>query len=317
MSEVYRLYCHLCLKKKTVPLSRQVFCDVFKKMDLGLCDPKKDQRCGFGAAGNVFSKCWEEFCMGKGDQGLQTERLDWRTHRSREKSLTAGDPNGMKMMVLIVLLGLSWTVQAASDDPWGQCSASWKCRDKFADGSCDRQCMEPKCLRDGFDCLKDRGHCNPGHIQYCRDHYANSHCEQGCDSAACGWDGSDCFKKQQPMWAQGTLVLHSTIPHQHGTFTNSSLLWALSILLQSPLKLRGSVPFPTNRNLFDFKPQDLAKLLAQSSSADSNGSLLFLQVDNRPCSRSLSTCFPLCTEAASSSRAVMVLKPASFPTLQS
>ncbi|XP_026173610.1 neurogenic locus notch homolog protein 1 isoform X2 [Mastacembelus armatus] len=204
---------------------------------------------------------------------------------------------------------------SASGDPWGQCPVIRKCKNKFGDGSCDKDCMEPTCLRDGFDCVKDRGHCNPGHIQYCRDHYANSHCEQGCDNAPCGWDGSDCFSHQSPQWAEGTLVLHANIPQHRGTFANSSLLWALSILLQSPLKLRGCVPLATNRNLFDFDPQQLADLLAKGTPADSNGSLLFLQVDNRPCSRLPSTCFPYATEAASFLRAVMLLKPTSFPTL--
>lgn len=44
-------------------------------------------------------------------------------------------------------------------------------------------------------------------------------------------------------------------------------------------------------------------------------SLLFLQVDNRPCSRLPSTCFPFATEAASFLRAVMLLKPTTFPAL--
>lgn len=48
---------------------------------------------------------------------------------------------------------------AASGDPWGQCPVNRKCKDKFGNGSCDNECMEPECLRDGFDCLKDRGHC--------------------------------------------------------------------------------------------------------------------------------------------------------------
>lgn len=48
---------------------------------------------------------------------------------------------------------------AASGDPWGQCPVNRKCKDKFGDGSCDKECMEPECLRDGFDCHKDRGHC--------------------------------------------------------------------------------------------------------------------------------------------------------------
>lgn len=119
-------------------------------------------------------------------------------------------------------------------------------------------------------CLSPPG-LSPGHIQYCRDHYANSHCEHGCNSAPCGWDGSDCFKNQKPLWAKGTLVLHTHIPLQRGSFTNSSLLWALSVLLQTSLKLRGAAPLAANRDLFAFTPQQLADLLAQASSVDSNG----------------------------------------------
>ncbi|XP_035464635.1 neurogenic locus notch homolog protein 1 isoform X1 [Scophthalmus maximus] len=221
----------------------------------------------------------------------------------------------MLALRMSLLLGLSWTCRAASGDPWGKCPVNRKCKGKFGDGSCDGECMEPECLRDGLDCLKDRGHCNPDHIKYCRDHYADSHCGQGCNNAPCGWDGSDCFTQQSPQWAKGTMVLHTNIPLDRGTFSNSSLLWALSVLLQSPLKLRGATQLATNRNLLDFDPQQLVDLLAQATPADSNGSLLFLQVDNRPCSRLPSTCFPYATEAASFLRAVMLLKPTSFPTL--
>ncbi|KAK2845020.1 hypothetical protein Q5P01_011679 [Channa striata] len=223
--------------------------------------------------------------------------------------------NGLKMFTLrtLVLLGLTWACRAASGDPWGRCPVNRECASKFADGKCDKQCMEPVCLWDGFDCLKDRHSCKPDYIQYCRDYYGNSHCELGCNTALCGWDGSDCFARDTPRWAKGTLILHTNVPHQHGTF-NSSLLWALSVLLQSPLKLRGSVALATNRNLFDFEPQQLADLLAHATPADSNGSLLFLQVDNRPCSSVPQTCFPDATEAASFLRAVISHKHPPFPT---
>uniref|UniRef100_A0A1A8HTU9 Notch homolog, like n=2 Tax=Nothobranchius kuhntae TaxID=321403 RepID=A0A1A8HTU9_NOTKU len=211
-----------------------------------------------------------------------------------------------------VLLGLS--CQAAPSDPWGQCSASRKCKDKFGDGSCDRDCLDPECLRDGFDCLKDRGHCNPGHTEYCRAYYASGRCDQGCNNAACGWDGSDCFKGQSPLWAKGTLLLHTKIPKQNASFSISPLLWTLSSLLQTPLTLRGSLSLAASINLFDLDPKELAELLAHPSQSDSNGFLLFLQVDNRPCSRSSLTCFPYATEAASFLRAVMLLKPSTFPT---
>lgn len=112
---------------------------------------------------------------------------------------------------------------------------------------------------------------SPGHIPYCRNHYSNSLCDRGCDSAACGWDGGDCFAQQSSLWAKGTLVLHTNIPLKGGTFTNSSVLWALAVLLQTPLKLRDSVPLATSRKLFDFDPQQLANLLAQAPPADSDG----------------------------------------------
>ncbi|XP_028986043.1 neurogenic locus notch homolog protein 1 [Betta splendens] len=210
---------------------------------------------------------------------------------------------------IFAVLGLSWTCEAAPGDPWGQCPVKRECSSKFGDGTCDVRCLEPECLQDGFDCLKERGSCNPGHVQYCRHNYANSHCDQGCSSASCGWDGSDCFRHQSPLWARGTLLLHTSVPHQRGAASNSSLLWALSMVLQSPLILRGSAPLAANRDLFDIEPQKLANLQAQATPADSNGSLLFLQVDNRPCSRQPSTCFLYATEAASFLRAVKSLKP--------
>ncbi|XP_040900819.1 uncharacterized protein LOC121186208 isoform X1 [Toxotes jaculatrix] len=74
MSEVYRHYYNHCLEKKTTPLSRQVFCAVFKKMDLGLCDPKKDQGFTFGATGNLLNELWEEYCMERGAPGPQPEK---------------------------------------------------------------------------------------------------------------------------------------------------------------------------------------------------------------------------------------------------
>ncbi|KAF1388368.1 hypothetical protein PFLUV_G00089460 [Perca fluviatilis] len=72
MSEVYRHYYKHCLERKTTPLSRQVFCAVFKKMDLGLCDSKRDQGCSFG--GNLFNELWEEYCLERGAPGPQPEK---------------------------------------------------------------------------------------------------------------------------------------------------------------------------------------------------------------------------------------------------
>lgn len=73
------------------------------------------------------------------------------------------------------------------------------------------------------------------------------------------------------MWAKGTLILHTKSPLQQGAPFNSSLLWALSVLLQSPLKLRGSAPLAANRNQFEFDAQQLNKLLTQAKPTESDG----------------------------------------------
>ncbi|KAF3692311.1 hypothetical protein EXN66_Car007987 [Channa argus] len=75
MSEVYRHYYNHCLEKKSTPLSRQVFCAVFKKMDLGLCDLKRDEGCPFAVTGNLFNELWEEYCMERGGPGPQPEKV--------------------------------------------------------------------------------------------------------------------------------------------------------------------------------------------------------------------------------------------------
>lgn len=75
MSEVYRYYYSHCVDQKTAPLSRQVFCAVFKKMNLRLCDSKKDQCCSFGGTGNLFNELWEQYCLERGAPGQQPERV--------------------------------------------------------------------------------------------------------------------------------------------------------------------------------------------------------------------------------------------------
>lgn len=112
---------------------------------------------------------------------------------------------------------------------------------------------------------------SPGHTQYCRAYYASNRCDQGCNNAACGWDGSDCFREQSPLWAKGTLLLHTKIPKQNLSLAVTPLLWTLSVILQSPLKLRGNISLAANLNLFDIYPQKFADMLAHSSPTDSNG----------------------------------------------
>ncbi|KAK1806362.1 hypothetical protein P4O66_004877, partial [Electrophorus voltai] len=195
-------------------------------------------------------------------------------------------------------------------DPWSSCPVDKMCKAKFANGICDKECTAPQCLRDGFDCVKAKEPCRPGYVQYCRDHYNNKYCEHSCNTAPCGWDGSDCFQTQQSNWAKGTLVLQTSIPFQKGPFQNGSLLWALSVLLQTSVKLRGTVPFPTSSDLSSLEPQQLVELHRQQPAHRSNGSLLFLQVDNRPCTRLQHACFPYAAEGAGFLSAMLELNHA-------
>ncbi|KAI1886074.1 hypothetical protein AGOR_G00210280 [Albula goreensis] len=224
--------------------------------------------------------------------------------------------DSMPLPVIIALLlscGSRLGQASGSRDPWAQCPSARICKAKFADRTCDRECSEPECLRDGFDCLEKKS-CDPKYKKYCQDHYGNSYCENGCKSAPCGWDGSDCFSEQSPRWAAGTLILQTSIPTQEIQSQNRSLLWALSMLLQTALKLRGVAPLHSSHDLFDLDPQRLADLLA--STHGSNGSLLYLQVDNRPCSLLPSTCFQFATEAANFLRLLINATDASLPEIK-
>ncbi|XP_059424493.1 neurogenic locus notch homolog protein 1 [Carassius carassius] len=223
------------------------------------------------------------------------------------------------MHLTVTFSFIIWTLcrlsQGSPSDPYSSCRAGKMCQAKFGNGVCDEECSTSDCLRDGFDCLKDKGICPLGHIQYCRNHYDNGHCDQGCNNALCGWDGSDCQKKHYPVWAKGSLILHTRIPFQRGQPQNSSLLWPLSTVLQTSVKLRGMAPLQPTTDLFSLDPRQLAELYAQTPSYDSNGSVLFLQLDNRPCSRLPSTCFQYAIEAAHFLHAILAQNHASFPMI--
>ncbi|KAK2903602.1 hypothetical protein Q8A67_008315 [Cirrhinus molitorella] len=219
----------------------------------------------------------------------------------------------LTLRLSIILWTLGRLSHASPSDPYSSCRAGKACQAKFGDGVCDQECLSSDCLRDGFDCLKDKGTCISGHIQYCRNHYDNGHCDQGCNYAPCGWDGSDCYRKQYPIWAKGSLILHTRIPFQRGQIQNSSLLWALSTVLQTSVKLRGMAPLQPSTDLFTIDTRQLAELHAQTPSYDSNGSVLFLQLDNRPCIRLQDTCFQYAIEAGHFLSTILAQNHASFP----
>ncbi|XP_056331508.1 neurogenic locus notch homolog protein 1 [Danio aesculapii] len=214
-----------------------------------------------------------------------------------------------------VLWSLRRSAQGSPSEPYSSCPAGKSCQARFGNGVCDQDCSTSDCLRDGFDCLKDKGTCVPGHIQYCRNHYDNGHCDQGCNNAACGWDGSDCHKNHYPIWAKGSLILHTRIPFLKGQIQNSSLLWPLSTVLQTSVKLRGAAPLQASADLYTVDTRQLAEIYTHTPASDSDGSVFFLQLDNRPCSRLLSTCFDYAAEAAHFLQAVLTQNQPSFPMI--
>ncbi|KAK7886585.1 hypothetical protein WMY93_026206 [Mugilogobius chulae] len=249
---------------------------------------------------------------------------------------------------------------AVSSDPWGQCPVSRKCKDKFGDGSCDRECKEAECLRDGFDCV-------PGasvHSQRQSVHSSETECPQLRDRVSTAQrqcvhsSETECPQLRDRVFqaTSSTVVITMetltvttavTAPPVGGTGVTAcpsraqcglrGLCWCthgfLSLRASSLTRLccgpsawcsrpseapRGRSLWP-KRDLFQYGPGQLEELLTQTADADANGSLLALQVDNRPCSSAPSSCFPYTTEAASFLSAVLLLQPgirATLPELQ-
>lgn len=87
--------------------------------------------------------------------------------------------------------------------------------------------------------------------------------------------------------------------------------------------LEGVTPHKWLKRIHPDKPQqsnwplinDVCSYLTFPPLSPFTSSLLFLQVDNRPCSRLPSTCFPYATEAASFLNAVRMRSPPSFSSL--
>ncbi|XP_058864928.1 neurogenic locus notch homolog protein 1-like isoform X2 [Acipenser ruthenus] len=193
-----------------------------------------------------------------------------------------------------------------TSDPWTLCPPGLGCPRKFRDGRCDAECAGAECLRDGFDCLTDSAACDPRYVQYCRDHYGNGHCESGCRSGPCGWDGVDCFGGA-PRGVEGSLVLLTPLSVGEVLKGNLSLLWGLSAVLRTGVRMMGTPrPSDPRRDLRDLRDlHDLPGSGPGQEEDDVTGSLVLIQVDNRPCSLVPDSCFHMAEQAAHFLSAVM------------
>ncbi len=82
MADLYAVYCHAAAEKNVTPLSRQVFTDEFKHLNLGLYHPKKDQCnicCAF-KTGNLPDDEWQHHLLQK--EEARAEKLSDKSKAS-------------------------------------------------------------------------------------------------------------------------------------------------------------------------------------------------------------------------------------------
>uniref|UniRef100_A0A665WAB6 Neurogenic locus notch homolog protein 2-like n=1 Tax=Echeneis naucrates TaxID=173247 RepID=A0A665WAB6_ECHNA len=120
------------------------------------------------------------------------------------------------------------------NQPWINCTASVPCWDLFKNGQCDKECDNPGCLFDSFECQESpQSTCK--YDKYCADHYHNGICDQSCYTEACGWDGLDCSADIPAKVAVGTLVIVVRLQPEELLGDLTGFLRSLGALLRTNL----------------------------------------------------------------------------------
>uniref|UniRef100_A0A3B3ZAP4 Uncharacterized protein n=1 Tax=Periophthalmus magnuspinnatus TaxID=409849 RepID=A0A3B3ZAP4_9GOBI len=185
--------------------------------------------------------------------------------------------------------------------PWINCTASVPCWNLFKNGHCDKECDNPGCLFDSFECLEDIP--EPCYDKYCADHYDNGYCDQSCYTEACGWDGLDCSKDSTPKLLDGVLIIVVRLQPEELLGDLRGFLRSLGGLLHTNVKVKLDenkrpmvYPFygqgeETGWHLFKSRSKrELEKeVICQ----------VYLEIDNRECFQRSPTCFSNINEAAS------------------
>lgn len=190
---------------------------------------------------------------------------------------------------------------------WENCKASVPCSDLFRNGKCDPECNNAGCLFDSFECQKPpaKGTCR--YDKYCADHYDNGHCNQGCNTEECGWDGLDCVTDTSPKLADGTLVIVVLLQPKELLDDIRGFLRSLGTILHTNLRLKQDdqqkpMVYPYYGNEKDNLKDGVATMKQRGKrelGREVIGSTVYLEIDNRQCSKHSNECMSSAVQAAS------------------
>lgn len=182
--------------------------------------------------------------------------------------------------------------------PWVNCDASVPCWDLFKNGQCNKECDNPGCLFDSFECQETTSSCK--YDRYCADHFGNDICDQSCHTEACGWDGLDCSTDTPAMVVGGTLIIVVRLQPKELLGDMRGFLRSLGALLHTNLQVK----LDANKKamVYPYYGEEHGRHIQTSRSKrelEVIGSEVHLELDNRECSQSSAHCFSNINEAAS------------------
>uniref|UniRef100_A0A8C6KWI0 Notch receptor 3 n=1 Tax=Nothobranchius furzeri TaxID=105023 RepID=A0A8C6KWI0_NOTFU len=195
-------------------------------------------------------------------------------------------------------------------NPWAHC-ADPRCWRVFNNSQCDESCNNADCLYDNFDCKSKDKVCNPVYEAYCMDHFADNRCDQGCNTEECGWDGLDCAQSTPERLAEGALVIVVLLPPDELLRTSTAFLQKLSAILRTSVRFRlddngKAMIHPYRRRVSRLKRE-------VQPQQEVIGSIVYLEIDNRLCSKDLEDCFTTADGAAKYLGALSATDMLDFP----
>lgn len=183
---------------------------------------------------------------------------------------------------------------------------------------------------------------SPIYETYCIDHYADGLCDQGCNTEECGWDGLDCAQKTPENLADGVLVLVVLLPPEALLRTKTAFLQKLSAILHTSVRFKlddngEEMIHPYTRKEARLKRelepqqeviglvQPAANIRDEAISCEmsfaqlnllfcfSCRSIVYVEIDNRLCSKESENCFPTAENAAEYLGALSAAEMLRFP----
>uniref|UniRef100_A0A1A8MEX5 Notch homolog 2 n=1 Tax=Nothobranchius pienaari TaxID=704102 RepID=A0A1A8MEX5_9TELE len=177
------------------------------------------------------------------------------------------------------------------------------CWDLFKNGRCDKECDNPSCLFDGFEC-RDSQISPCKYDKYCKDHFHNGICDRSCYTEACGWDGLDCSPNDPSSLAGGTLIIVVRLQPEELLGDLNGFLRFLGALLHTNVQVmlnsnKEPMVFPYYGVEDEQRYQGRRSRSKREMNREAIGSEVHLEIDNRECLKASSHCFPNTSVAAS------------------